>query len=294
MRNQIFVSLGILMMLSSNAFPSNSSDRQSDRLAIQAHIDAVFDAYIRKDREDLRKTHAENWRGFLSSSRQIIRGIDEYMQQAEPFLSSTYKIESYRILDMDIVFYGDIAFVSYIADLDLNTQGQVSHNKLRVVDLYVKSGGHWNQAGSQVDTHPDTLDSTSQSLQILNSDEELKLLAAREEVWRAWFANDSAVLQKVIPKEVIAINSGEETWSDLTTVLSSSRDSATSGTKLVKLEFPRTEIQVYGDVAILYSRYAYEVETKGKRQPVSGRATEVFVRRNGAWVNTGWHLDSEK
>lgn len=294
MRNRIFVSLGILMMLSSNAFPSNSSDRQTDRVAIQAHIDAVFDAYIRKDRADLRKTHVENWRGFLSSSSQIIRGIDEYMQQAEPFLSSSYKIDSYRILDLDFVFYGNTAFVSYIADLDLNSQGQLIHNKLRVVDLYVQSDGHWNQAGSQVATHPDALDSAAQSLQILNSDEEKKLLAAREQVWRAWFANDSAVLQKVIPKEVIAINSGEETWSDLATVLSGSRDSAASGTKLVRLEFPRTEIQVYGDVAILYSRYAYEVETKGKRQPGSGRATEVFVHRNGVWVNTGWHLDSEK
>jgi len=24
-----------------------------------------------------------------------------------------------------------------------------------------------------------------------------------------------------------------------------------------------------------------------------GRATEVFVRQNGMWVNPGWHLDSE-
>jgi hypothetical protein len=49
---------------------------------------------------------------------------------------------------------------------------------------------------------------------------------------------------------------------------------------------------VYGGTAILYSLYSCETEKQGRRETSSGRATEVFVRRGGRWVNTGWHLDS--
>jgi hypothetical protein len=51
---------------------------------------------------------------------------------------------------------------------------------------------------------------------------------------------------------------------------------------------------MYGNTAILYSKYAYELEVNGKPSAQSGRATEVFVYRDGKWVNSGWHLDSGK
>jgi len=60
---------------------------------------------------------------------------------------------------------------------------------------------------------------------------------------------------------------------------------------LVSIEFPRTDIQVYGNVAIIYTTYRYELDVKGVRSTTSGQATEMFVRRNGAFVNVGWHLD---
>jgi len=65
------------------------------------------------------------------------------------------------------------------------------------------------------------------------------------------------------------------------------------GGKLVRLEFPKTEIQAYGDTAILYSEYVYEIEQAGKRSESSGKATEVFVNRDGVWVNPGWHIDAQ-
>ncbi len=75
-------------------------------------------------------------------------------------------------------------------------------------------------------------------------------------------------------------------------VLAAAQAFAQSGTKLVRLAFPRTEQQVYGDVAVLYSRYEFELEKNGKRSLQAGRATEVFVWRDSLWQNTGWHLDS--
>ena len=119
-----------------------------------------------------------------------------------------------------------------------------------------------------------------------------RLLDAREAVWRAFFAGDRATLEKLIPVETIAIEAGTNNWSTRQTILESSEQFAKSGGKLLKLEFPKTEIQVYGYTAIVYSNYAYELETGGKRINQVGRVTEVFVLRNGQWVNPGWHMDS--
>jgi len=119
-----------------------------------------------------------------------------------------------------------------------------------------------------------------------------ELLAAREAVWRAWFAGDLRQLEAVIPDETIAVNAGEEAWLKRAQVLASAKGFVEGGGKLVRLEFPHTEIQLYGEVAILYSRYVLEMENKGQRETQSGRGTEIFVRRNGRWLNSGWHLDS--
>lgn len=119
-----------------------------------------------------------------------------------------------------------------------------------------------------------------------------ELLAAREAVWRAWYANDRVKLEAVIPEETVAINPAEEKWHDRAQILAGAREFAEQSGKLLRLEYPRTEIQLYGDVAILYTTYLVEVESQGRRETVTGRGTEIFVRRNAIWVNSGWHLDS--
>ena len=62
----------------------------------------------------------------------------------------------------------------------------------------------------------------------------------------------------------------------------------------MQLEFPKTEIQVYGNTVIIYTTYVYETEVNGQRSTASGRATEMFVRRGDELVNVGWHMDSGK
>ena len=119
-----------------------------------------------------------------------------------------------------------------------------------------------------------------------------RLLEDREAIWQAWFANDRARLEQLLPNSVIAVNNGDTTWQDRSAVLAAAEKFAQSGGKLVSLAFPKTEKQVFGDVAILYSTYVAEVEQKGKRSVQRGRASEVFVWRNGVWQNASWHLDA--
>ncbi|HMK31463.1 MAG TPA: nuclear transport factor 2 family protein [Terriglobales bacterium] len=128
----------------------------------------------------------------------------------------------------------------------------------------------------------------------LTSAERESLLKSREAVWRAWFANDRASLESALPPETIAINNGELAWQNRSEVIESAEQFVSSGGQLVRLSFPRTEIQRYDDVAILYSKFEFETDVHGRRNVQSGRATEVFLLRDGRWLNPGWHLDSGK
>lgn len=128
----------------------------------------------------------------------------------------------------------------------------------------------------------------------VSPDNRTELLNAREAVWRAWFANDTKTLERLVPPDTIVISAGEEKWKQQADILQSAAKFQAARGKLIRLEFPRTEIQRFGDVAITYSQYWYETEVDGKRSVTSGRVTEVFVRRGGRWSNPGWHTDTEK
>jgi ketosteroid isomerase-like protein len=121
-----------------------------------------------------------------------------------------------------------------------------------------------------------------------------QLLQARETVWRAWFAGDTNSLKELVPPETIVMSGGEEQWKHQADVLQASDEFHAKGGKLIKLEFPRTEVQHFGDVAVVWSSYALEIEVDGKRSPDSGRVTEIFVWRDGHWTNPGWHTDAGK
>lgn len=125
-------------------------------------------------------------------------------------------------------------------------------------------------------------------------DEQATILKTREAVWQAWFAGDTRTLQELVPADTIAISSGEAEWKGQSQILQSSAGFHADGGKLVRLEFPRTRIQRYGDVAMLYSRYVLETEENGKRSVSAGRVTEIFVKKDGKWTNPGWHTDTEK
>jgi ketosteroid isomerase-like protein len=120
------------------------------------------------------------------------------------------------------------------------------------------------------------------------------LLKVREGVWRAWFAGDTKTLEELVPPETIVMSGGEEKWKNQADVLRTSVEFHAKGGKLVRLEFPRTEVQHYGDVAIVWSSYIVEIEVDGKRSSSSSRVTEIFVWQHGRWTNPGWHTDQEK
>jgi ketosteroid isomerase-like protein len=269
-------------------------DRTTDRAAIRSHIESIFQAFINKDAAALRATHAENWLGYLDNSGTMLKGIQGYMDWNQVDPKSPYGMKSYKIREFDMIFKGDAAFVCFVADVESNWPGLPPHRVLQICDFYTKDNGKWIQSGSYTGHHQETLQQQLAMPRSIGDEMRKRLLDAREAVWRAYFAGDRATLEKLIPEETIAIESGHNNWSNRQTILDGSAEFAKGGGKLVKLEFPKTEIQMYGAAAVVYSDYSYELEQGSQRIKQSGRVTEVFVLRNGQWVNPGWHMDSGK
>ena len=59
---------------------------ETDRQAILDHIHGIFQAFIRRDREAIRKAHTNDWTGFQGPSTKIERGLDDYMKNVAPHL----------------------------------------------------------------------------------------------------------------------------------------------------------------------------------------------------------------
>ena len=291
--------LGIVFVASATGINSAAmtviqDDRAADREAIRAHIDSIFQAFIKKDSAALRATHAENWLGYLEGSRTMIKGVEGYMDWNQVDPKSPYGMKSYKMREFDMIFKGDAAFVCFVSDIESNTPNGPFQRALRICDFYTKQDGKWIQSGSDTALHQDSLEKQLATPRPLGEQMKKRLFEAREAVWRAYFAGDRATLDKLIPEETITIEAYDNNWSNRQKILSGSEEFAKSGGKLIKLEFPRTEIQVYGLTAVVYSNYAYELEVNGKRSNHSGRVTEIFVLRNGEWVNPGWHMDNGK
>jgi ketosteroid isomerase-like protein len=287
--------VALIAAITTNVSTMNiQDDRAADREAIRAHIDSIFQAFIKKDAAALRATHAPNWLGYLEGSREMIKGIDGYMDWNQVDPKSPYGMKSYKFREFDMIFKGDAAFVCFVADVESNWPGAPPHRALRICDFYTKDKGNWIQSGSDTALHQESVQEQLASPRSIGDEMKKRLLDTREIVWRAWFGGDRATLEKLIPQETVAIESGDNNWSNRQAILDGSVRFAKGGGKLVKLEFPKTEIQMYGAAAVVYSDYSYELEQGGQRTNQSGRVTELFVLRNGQWVNPGWHMDSGK
>ena len=124
----------------------------------------------------------------------------------------------------------------------------------------------------------------------VDADTRAALEKARDVVWRAWFAGDTATLARVIPAALAA--GGDEGWTDRARTIADSREFAQNGGKLLDLTFDSTAFVLHGKVAIVTARYATTTVEPGSGKQVTtrGYAVEVFVLENGQWVNPFWHL----
>jgi hypothetical protein len=281
------------------------ANRDADAAAIRAHIESIFQAFIDGDEQKIFDTHSSDWRGFLEESRKPIKGIDDYMRangiewprptnapKPTPYFPAG---TTYFMTDFDVNFYSpELAVASFFGGFERMIGGsKVTLRRFRIMDVYAKRKGGWIQVASHTIVDPEWRAEQMTKARTVTPEIRQQILAAREAVWKAWFTNDRAALERLVPEDVIAIDGGSDTWSDRATIFAQAQSFADRGGKLIRLEFPKTDIQIYGNTVIIYTTYLVETEANGKRNVERGRATEMFVRRGDDLVNVGWHLDNQ-
>ena len=274
------------------AAQTGSPDRAADTAAIRKQIEDICQAFVDKDRPKLEATHGKDWRGFTPFNDHVIRGLDGYMNEATfpPGMPKGRGMVGYRLNDFDVVYYGDTAVASFVLETDVDRGHGKQLQKLTILDVFHKEPSGWIQVASNTSMHGDEFARLMSESRQLEEDEKKALLTAREAVWRAWFAGDSAQLTKLLPPELITVE-GSGDFGTLKSNLDGSRGFASSGGKLARLVFPRTEMQAYGNTVVLYTTYEMDLVTGGSTKTERGAATEVFVQQpDGRWVNTGWQL----
>ena len=115
-----------------------------------------------------------------------------------------------------------------------------------------------------------------------------ELVKARDAVWRAFYAGDSAQLTQILPERMVAMDE------DRAAIIRDAQRFARSGRHLVSITFTCDEFFVSGNAAVVYSHYVAALDGSGGPKRDAGRAIEVFERYQGRWVNPSWHLDAEK
>ncbi len=115
------------------------------------------------------------------------------------------------------------------------------------------------------------------------------VLAVREAAWHDFFGNPDK-LAAVLTDDFIGLGS-DGPWRNRTETVDDSRGTIASGTRLVRVTFPRTDFQRYGDVVIIYTTYELQLANHAGPLPLQkGQATEFFVWNGKRWMHNGWHL----
>lgn len=237
----------VTSFVANNRSTGSQTDRAADAAAIRAHIESIFQAFIDGDEDKIFATHSEDWRGFLEGSRAPIKGIDEYMRangiewprpagapRLNPYLPSG---TGYKMSNFDVHFYSpDLAVASFLGDFERKVgDATITLRRFRIMDVYAKRKGSWIQVASHTVIDPDWRAEQMSKPLTVGPQIRQQILTAREAVWKAYFTNDRALLEKLIPEEAIAIDNGEEVWSNLAAILAGAQRFAASGAKLVEI-----------------------------------------------------------
>ena len=130
---------------------------ERDKDEIRYHIDAFLSACINKDWTAAGRARVRNWRGFsvcTPSSLQVSSGL---VAEVKAVLESSHLVD-YEMVEIEYVFHSATCLVPYVVRLRGKCRaGRLLEIKVRALDVYVKQGEDWLQAGSSMSLHPDSM-----------------------------------------------------------------------------------------------------------------------------------------
>jgi hypothetical protein len=134
---------------------SDTNNAEAVTAEIRRHVEALFDAFLAKDRAALRDGRVKDWKGFQIPSTTLIRGVDDYMVHLETALQNV-AVTRYEFLDFEVDVHTDVALVYYVARDWLNTPDGEETILVRALDVYGLEADGWIQIGSNICLVPDT------------------------------------------------------------------------------------------------------------------------------------------
>ena len=127
----------------------------------------------------------------------------------------------------------------------------------------------------------------------VNSDAEKDILLTRIEQFNTAFeTGDVKTLESMITDKYVHTNSsakaiGRDQWVDY---LQRRKKDLDSGDLIVgNYALEETEVEIYGDMAILTGKISFSSERSGEQKENEIRITNVWVKEDGAWKRAGFH-----
>ena len=210
---------------------------------------------------------------------------DEIIAGAKTANANGINIRRLQFPTTEIQLYGDTAILysTYIYEAEFNGQSAGVETG-RSTEIFIRRNGKWLAAGWHID---------SGTHLVPRADLKKTLMDLRESIWRAWFTNDSAFLRHTLRPDMVAADDQQGGLKTREDILADTKKFADSGAKILKLEFPHTEIRIFEQTAILVSDFRWEGQADGKTiGPVTGHTTDIFIYRDGKWYESGWQYST--
>ncbi len=126
----------------------------------------------------------------------------------------------------------------------------------------------------------------SQASRAADSDAVAAITKLENESSKAGLANDASFLEKNLANDWTA-GTSRGTWDTKASILADMKD--TKNNKTNSDSISDLKVRVHGDVAIATYKDTYDALIKGRHYARAVLSTDVFERRNGAWILVASH-----
>lgn len=220
------------------------------------------------------------WEEWKNGNKKFVEGFvadDAFFVYADGVVNKSQIVEGVGNCDFNSYSLNDFRFqmldknsalVNYTAKQDIVCGGNPAPAKVRSTSVYVKKGGKWqNTFYTETEVASD------------NSSVESEIIALEKQAWEAWKNKDSAFFQKNLTDNALSVNSSGV--SDKAQILKSYGECDVKSYSLKDFKFQMLD----KNSALITFTGTQDAVCGGEKSPSTVRATSVYVKRGGKWLN---------
>ena len=178
---------------------------------------------------------------------------------------NSYSLDEFRFQMLD----KNSALVSYTAKQDIVCDGKAAPAEVRSTSVYVKKGGKWlNTFYTETEASSD------------NSSVESQIIALEKKGWEAWKNKDADFFRMFLTDDALSVNSNGV--SDKAQIIKSYGDCDVKSYSLKDFKFQMLD----KNSALITFTGTQDAVCGGEKSPSTVRATSVYVKRGGKWLNS--------